>query len=216
MADCLLEAYRAASIENVFFILRDGKWDIPAFYADGHRRGLNLAYLITRYPHGTPFTLDQAYPFIHDKNVALGFPDIQFKPMDVYQRLLHRLAEDSTDIVLGLFPTPSPFKVDMVDYSDSGRVREIVIKPARTHLHYGWFCAVWTPAFTRFMHDFLANALTEFNLEAHPEIYVGTVMQAALAEGMEMAVETSPDGEAIDVGTPEDLERIPKTRPHES
>jgi len=66
------------------------------------------------------------------------------------------------------------------------------------------------------MHDFLANALTEFNLEAHPEIYVGTVMQAALAEGMEMAVETSPDGEAIDVGTPEDLERIPKTRPHES
>ncbi len=207
IADCLLEAYRIGGIKKVFIILREGKWDIPGFYGDGHRSDLHLAYLITRYPYGTPFTLDQAYPFVRNANVALGFPDVQFRPRDVFPRLLQRLGQGDAEVVLGLFPTPNPSKADMVDCTSDGRVRDIVIKPARTSLRLGWFCAVWTPRFSIFMHDWLARAMTGADLRTHPEIYVGTVMRAALTKDMPMAAETFPEGKAVDVGTPEDLAR---------
>ena len=207
MADCLLDAYRNAGIEDVFFIIRRGKWDIPEFYGDGHRRGLNIAYLMMRHPFGTPFTLDQAFSFIKNKRVALGFPDIQFSPGNVYQRLLSQQTNSSADVVLGLFQPSNPSKFDMVDFSSSGRVKEINIKPTKTHLEYGWISAVWTPAFSSFMHGYLSKALIESNLKRAPEMYVGTVMQAALSEGMNIAMETFPDGKAIDIGTPDDLAR---------
>jgi glucose-1-phosphate thymidylyltransferase len=205
MADCLLESYRSAGIEDVFFIIRKGKWDIPQFYGDGHLQGLNIAYLMMHHPFGTPFTLDQAFPFIKNKRVALGFPDIQFSPRNVYQRLLARQTKSGADIVLGLFQPNNPSKFDMVDFSASGAVKDIIIKPSQTHLKYGWICAVWTPSFSAFLHDYLGKALAEIELNNSPEIYVGTIMQAALEKGITITTETFSNGEAIDIGTPEDL-----------
>lgn len=40
-----------------------------------------------RLPFGAPITLDQAYPFVHDKIIALGFPDIIFKPDDAFGKI---------------------------------------------------------------------------------------------------------------------------------
>jgi len=208
VADCLLDAYRSAGIEDVYFIIRKGKWDIPAFYGDGHPLGLNIAYLMMRHPFGTPFTLDQAFPFIKDKRIALGFPDIQFSPGNVYQQLLSKQAKTNADVVLGLFPPDNPSKFDMVDFLPSGQVKSIDIKPTKTNLEYGWICAVWTPTFSSFMHEFLANALTKNELESIPEIYVGAVMQAALREGMTITTEIFPAGEAIDVGTTDALATV--------
>ena len=208
MADCLLDAYRSAGIENIFFIIRKGKWDIPEFYGDGHSFKLNIAYLMMRHPFGTPFTLDQAFPFIKDKRVALGFPDIQFSPGNIYQQLLSRQTESGADVVLGSFRPSEPSKFDMVDFSSTGLVKEIDIKPTKTHLEYGWICAVWTPAFSTFMHEYLARALTKNTLESDPEIYVGTVMRAALNKGMSIATEVFSTGVAIDVGTPDDLAKV--------
>ncbi len=205
VADCLLEAYKSAGIEDVYFIIRKGKWDIPAFYGDGYPLGLNIAYLMMRHPFGTPFTLDQAFPFIKDKRIALGFPDIQFSPGNVYQRLLYKQTKTGADVVLGLFAPDNPSKFDMVNYSSSGLVKQIVIKPTKTNLEYGWICAVWTPAFTTFMHEYLARILIENELEGVLETHVGTVMQAALNRGMTLATEVFHGGEVLDVGTPPDL-----------
>jgi glucose-1-phosphate thymidylyltransferase len=205
VADCLLDAYKSAGIEDVYFIIRKGKWDIPAFYGDGYPLGLNITYLMMRHPFGTPFTLDQAFPFIKDKRIALGFPDIQFSPGNVYQQILSKQTKTNADVVLGLFPPDNPSKFDMVDFSPSGQVKRIDIKPTKTNLEYGWICAVWTPTFTAFMHDYLANALNKNKPESSTEIYVGTVMQAALNEGIAIATEVFPNGRAIDIGTPGDL-----------
>ena len=43
VSEYLLDKYRAAGCEKVFFILRQGKWDIPAYYGDGHHLRLGLA-----------------------------------------------------------------------------------------------------------------------------------------------------------------------------
>jgi glucose-1-phosphate thymidylyltransferase len=50
-------------------ILREGKWDIPAYFNDGTALlDMHLAYLMMRQPFGSPFTLDQAYPFARERS----------------------------------------------------------------------------------------------------------------------------------------------------
>jgi hypothetical protein len=71
--------------------------------------------------------------------------------------LLARQAATHADAVLGLFPIAPQQKADMAAVDHDGRVRQIVIKSPQTHLRYAWIIAVWTQAFARFMHDFLAS-----------------------------------------------------------
>src|SRR5215510_16410745 len=56
----LLEKMRAAGITKAYIVLRQGKWDIPAYFGDGSMLGMNLAYLMMGSSLGPPYTLDQA------------------------------------------------------------------------------------------------------------------------------------------------------------
>ena len=103
----LLESMRIADIKKAYIILRKGKWDIPAYFGDGKMLDMHLGYLIMDLPYGVPYTLDQAYPFVKEAKVALGFPDIIFEPEDVFVRLLEKQKESNANIVLGLFHTPN-------------------------------------------------------------------------------------------------------------
>jgi glucose-1-phosphate thymidylyltransferase len=199
----LLEKLKRAGIKKAYIILREGKWDIPTYFGDGHNVQMHLAYLMMGLPYGAPYTLDQAFPFVQEAIVALGFPDIIFRPEDAFVRLLAKQAATNADIVLGLFPADQPHKMDMVELDENGRVRQIVIKPARTELHYTWFIAVWTPTFTHYMHEFLA--VTDPHNER--ELYIGDVFQAAIADGLYVETVLFPEGAYIDIGTPEDLVR---------
>jgi glucose-1-phosphate thymidylyltransferase len=211
----LLERLRLAGIYKAFVILRDGKWDIPSYIGNGARWDMHLAYLMAGVSYGSPYSLDQAWPFVHNARIALGFPDIIFSPEDAFINLLRRQEQSGADVVLGLFPSGHPQKMDMVDTDDRGHVRAIIIKPQRTTLRYSWMIAVWTPAFTQFMHDYLAHkidmlqAIQRTNDELRPfkEIYVGDVIYEAMASGMRVESETFDRGNCIDIGTPKDLER---------
>ncbi len=130
----VLDKMRLAGIRKVFFVLREGKWDIPSFLGDGQNSGMHIAYLMRNLPYGVPFTLDQAYPFLEDKMVALGWPDIILQGENEYQQLVDCQNVTNADVVLGLFPADRPEKVDMVELDDRGRVKEIVIKPKKTRL----------------------------------------------------------------------------------
>lgn len=204
----LLEPMRRAGVRRVYVVLRPGKWDIPAFLGDGSPLGLQLAYLLQGLPHGTPFTLDQAYPFVRGDRVAFGFPDILFHPEDAFTPLLDRLDAGEAEVVLGLFETTRPEKMDMVEVDGRGRVRAIDIKPATTSLRHTWVLAVWNPAFTEFMHAYLARRAPDFEDPAAGgpvELFVGHVFQAALADGMPIEAVPFGDGWCADVGTPEEL-----------
>lgn len=206
-SEYLLDGMRAAGVETAFVILREGKWDIPAYWGDGHRVGLHLAYLMMGLPHGTPFSLDQAYPFVRDKIVVMGFPDVLFEPEDAYVQMLNQLRDTEADLVLGLFPASRPEKVDMVELDADGRPARIVIKPATTPLTYTWVCAVWTPVFTQYLHEHLQAALASGDPGAR-EMYVGHVIQAALHDGLSVDAVCFPDGNCADIGTPDELAAI--------
>lgn len=207
----LLEKMRRAGIRKAFFILREGKWDIPKYFGDGAMVDMNLGYLMMRVPFGPPYTLDQAYSFVEDSIVAFGFPDILFEGEDAFSKLLDRYATTHADVVLGLYPVKHPRTMDMVDIADDGHVRSIVIKPDDTLLKYGWVIAVWSPKFTRFLHGYLEglehgqSSTGDTISSAHPELSVGHVLQAALSKGILMKSVVFPHHSYIDIGTPTDL-----------
>ncbi len=203
----LLEKMQLAGIEKAYFILRPGKWDIPAYFGDGTMLSINLGYLIMGLGYGVPFTLDQAYPFVQDAVIALGFPDILFQPEDAYVRILSRLEVSNADVVLGLFPTDKPQKAGMVDFDDKGKVRLIIEKPPQSDLRYMWGIAVWTPAFTQFLHEYLITLKAKSNLSQLPEVPIGDVIQAAISKGLHVEAEAFSDGTYLDIGTPDDLVR---------
>ena len=202
----VLDKMRLAGIRKVFFILREGKWDIPSFLGDGQNCGLHIAYLMRNLPYGVPFTLDQAYPFLEDKMVALGWPDIILQGENEYQQLVDCQNVTNADVVLGLFPADRPEKVDMVELDGRGRVQEIVIKPKKTRLRYTWGMAIWTPAFSIFLHEFVLMA--QQSAETSPEIFVGDVIRAAFRKGLKVEAVQVSDKPYIDIGTPEDLRRV--------
>lgn len=208
----LLEKMKIAGVEKAYVILRPGKWDIPAYLGDGKKIGVNLAYLMMDLPHGVPYTIDQAYPFVKDATVVFGFPDILFQPEQAFADLLQKQKETKANLVIGLFPTDQPQKMDMVDIDHDGKVRRIQIKPVQTDLTYTWIIAVWDSVFTRFLHQHLfrihdQKELTQSDCSAVdvPELYLGDIFQAAIDNGLCIDHILFPDGNCLDIGTPENL-----------
>jgi len=201
----LLSKMHRAGISSVYVVLREGKWDIPAYLGDGSKAGLQLAYLMMGLPYGTPYSVDQAFPFVRQARVALGFPDMIFGPEDIFTKLLEHQQSSAADVVLGLFPADRPEKVDMVELVDDGNVRQIIIKPRHTDLHDTWGVAVWAPTFTEFMHEFLA--LHQKSAAGKNELFVGDVVQAAIEHGLRVDGVRVSDQPFLDIGTGDDLGR---------
>jgi len=204
----LLDKMQLAGVTRAFVVLREGKWDIPAYLGDGTLFNMNLAYLMLGLPYGVPYTVDQAYNFVKESAIAFGFPDILFEPDDAFVQLISRQTKSDADAVLGLFPADRTRKVDMVDVGEGGRVREIVIKPEETNLRHTWGIAVWRPTFTAFMHSYLLES-REF-AATQPELYMGDVIQAAISNGLLIEGLKVSDKPFIDIGTGDDLLRAVK------
>jgi len=203
---------RLAGIKKAYIILRSGKWDIPAYFGNGAAIGVDLGYLIAGLPYGVPYTLDVAYPFVQNSVITLGFPDILFEPENAFERLLGHLSQSQADVVIGASRFDQPHRGGMIDFDDTGRVTQVIEKPAVSDLKYSWYVAVWTPVFTQFIHDYLialeARYQASHNEQEIPdrrEISMADVIQAGIDAGLTVEVELMPTGSYIDIGTPTDL-----------
>lgn len=205
----LLEKMARAGATKALMVLREGKWDIPAYFRDGELVGMNLAYLVMRRPYGVPFTLDDAYPFLRDSRIVFGFPDILFQPDDAFISLLRKQDETGAQLTLGVFPARRPEKMDMLDLGADGKIRGIHFKPERTSLKYTWLVATWGPAFTEFLHEFVSDATEEVSGAGGSwrgrEMYVGDVVWAAIESGLHVETVRFDSGRYVDIGTPEEL-----------
>jgi glucose-1-phosphate thymidylyltransferase len=171
---------------------------------------MHLAYLMMGLPFGTPYSLDQAHPFVQNTLVAFGFPDILFQGDDVFVKLLDHQAATGADVVLGLFPVKEPKTMDMVETDDNGVVNSIVIQPRQTRLQFGWIIAVWTPTFTRFLHKHLQLIQNEEyglsrKLPSKHEVSVGHVFREALDKGLKLQSVAFTGHKYLDIGTPANL-----------
>lgn len=208
----LLEKFQLAGIAKTYIILRKGKWDIPGYFGHGEFVNMHLGYLIMGESFGPPFTLDQAYPFVHDKLVAFGFPDIMISSENVFSPLLELQTAAQADVVLALFPAHNSQLMDMVEIDEHGKIHAMFLKPDKTDLQLCWLCGVWTPVFTKFMHEYLQEYRREKNLQLAKvgeskaeDLTVGEVLQAAIKKGLIVYGVAFPDGRYIDIGTPSNL-----------
>ncbi len=202
----LLEALSAAGIATGYMVLRPGKWDIPAYLESLEERGLDLAYLTIAGSRSVPETLDRAYPFVRGRRVALGFPDILFRPVTAYRDLLERQARSRAAVVLALFPTDQDERSDMVEVDGAGAVRRLVIKRPPRGLRYTWSAAVWGPQFSDYLHRYAAETVERSSADGS-EPSVGDAIQAALDDGLGVEAVVYEEGETLDIGTPESLRR---------
>jgi glucose-1-phosphate thymidylyltransferase len=196
----LLERFRAGGVRRIFMVLHESKGDVPRYFGTGEIADVSLAYLSIPGSRSVPETLDHAFPFVEDAIVALGFPDVLFEPMDAYARLIERQAATGADLVLGLFPTERFRTTDMVELGADGRVVRVEVRPENTSLRYNWLIAVWSPVFTRFLHDAVRSAPT-----GEGELQIGAVVRAAVEGGLRVEGVEFPGGSYRDVGTPEEL-----------
>jgi glucose-1-phosphate thymidylyltransferase len=206
----LLEKMRRADVKKAYFILRQGKWDIPAYFGDGKMLDMHIGYLIMDLPFGVPFTLDQAYPFLQNSKIVFGFPDIIFEPEDAFSELLSKQEQTNADIVLGLFEARKPQKMDMVELDNQGNICKIDIKPTSTQLRYTWIIAVWAGRFTEFMHHFVLEHKHRYTTKTDgmpekKEVFVGDVIHAAIDSDINIEHVIFEKSKYIDIGTPEDL-----------
>ncbi len=208
----LLERIQRAGADRAYFILRSGKWDIPAYFGNGDLVGIHLGYLTIESTPGVPYTIDQAYPFVKRFRVAMGFPDIIFYPEDAFVHLVNQQEKSNADIVLGLFPAAQSHKVDMIALDHDYRVSKILIKPSRTDLVYTWLIAVWSPRFTYFLHQHMSNfdrinttdGAVAISSQSN-ELFMGNVIQAAINKGLTVDKVIFSDGSYVDIGTGEDM-----------
>ncbi len=211
----LLDRMRLAGARKVFFIARQGKWDIADYYGDGSRLGLQLAYLHVGAPWGPPFTLTQAAPFIGEADVVFGFPDILIDPPDSFAPLLARMHDTGADVVLGLFDCRADEPGDVISRDDSGRVTGLETKeerPVRPARYVCWMFAAWRHSFTRFMSEHCRELAAQAEQAVRrspgakaPEWPVGAVIAAAIRAGLHVDSVFFDKGRFLDVGTPEGI-----------
>lgn len=203
----LFHRLELASIRRGLVVLRHGKWDIPLALLD-YDTGVSLAYVIVDETASQVHSVARGLEFVEDDMVVFGYPDVLFQPEDAFNRLLERQSETGADVVIGLFPSDIPERVDMVSLADDSRPVEIVIKQPDRGLLYSWSIAVWTPAFSRLTRDFVrtCDRGTDHGLANSEEPSVGHVIQKAIIDGFEVEAVVFPGGGYIDMGTPEDLE----------
>lgn len=205
----LLEKLAAAGIKKTLMVIRKEKWDIPQTLENGKCANMEIAYQILELPYGTAYTIDQAYPFVKNDIIAIGFPDILFNADNAYKDILFTLQDSGCDVVLGLFPADKPHKVDMVETDEANNVVDIIIKPQSSTLKNTWGIAVWNPSFTHYLHDYLSR-LERNNSgknNAASETFIGEAIVAAVRSGLTVKAQAVSDTPFIDIGTPEDLAR---------
>jgi len=196
----LLRQMHRAGVVRALVVVADGKWDVLAFLGDGQCVGLDLAYLVMADSPSTAHTVARACPHIGDVTTVFGFPDLVLRPDDALSLIVDRHSVGDADVVLALFPTDDSSLFDMVE-TDGETVREIVIKPPATNLRLTWLAAVWSVRFTEFVN---AWAAAGSSADATPgrELYIGDVVQAAIAEGLAVVGVEVPAGGYDDIGVP--------------
>lgn len=198
----VIEQIVHAGVSHIVIIINETKHQLVGYFGGGGRFGCSISYVVQEdlenshasTSPGLANALDSAYHLTRGKTVFFGMPDTIMHPKDVFAQALPLLAD--YDVVMCLFPTASPHKFGMIRQDPRGRVLEIVDKPERTDLRYMWGSIVWKGPFTEHLHEMVAGRqINDF----------ATIMNRAIAGGMQFGAVTLAEGEYIDLGTYEEI-----------
>jgi len=196
----MLRRLALAGVDQAVVVLRSGKWDVPRALSRYRTLGVDLAYVVVDESPNELYSVAAGLPFTAGRVVALGYPDILFEPKNAYSALIERREATGADLVLGLFPTDRPERVDMVVLDDEQHPIEVVIKQPDRGLRYSWCMALWTPRFSAMLTEHVTAGA-----QTNAEPSVGDMVQAAIDSGLTTRAVVFDEGSYLDIGTPEDL-----------
>ena len=196
---------QSCGVERQHVVIAPMKQDIPDFLGDGGGLGARIAYTEIADSPGVPWSLATALRQVGPVRIILVFPDIMFEPRAEIAACLASHTPSKCDVLLPLVPSTRGDKVDLVAVSDDATVVEIVPKPGPGRTGWTWVAAAWSPAFSAFLQQHLEDTAGHSGTFGGKELYVGDVMNAAIAAGLSVRAETFAAGHAIDIGTPDDL-----------
>jgi glucose-1-phosphate thymidylyltransferase len=204
----LFAKLRLAEAQKVYVVIRDKKMDLPRYFLDGSCVGLNLAYIVIDETQGVPYTVDSAFPFINNAIVLFGFPDILFRPRNAFKQIVDRLMVVDADVVIGLFDLFPSQLTDRIEVGTDGDVTGFDIRTTGPDSSRGWAIAVWTPIFTRFLHEYLITSPRYQNQNIpSQDIFLAHVFQAALKERININSVYFTGCNFWDIGTPQGLQK---------
>ncbi len=207
MGNYLIDYFKSGGADQIFCVIKEGKWDIPAYFKDGKSTDTNIAYLISDLPYGVPFTVNQVRPFLKGEIILFGFPDIIIEPEDAFKKIVDQYDEGDADVVLGAFKVENFQKWDLVSMDDTGDVVDIHIKPKTRTSDFAWAIGCWGERFTELINDFCLETMEQIQQDASHlrDFHMGDCLKAGLAKGLKIEVVTFENGSSIDLGTLKDL-----------
>jgi glucose-1-phosphate thymidylyltransferase len=187
VSEFLVERMALAGATKVCFVISPGKADILRYYGDNCDL-VDIAYVTQPRPTGLCDAIFRARPVIpRDEPVLVGLPDTIWFPEDA----LRALPDDRLSFLL--FPVETPSHFDAVVTDGEGRVLAIDVKSAAVRTNWVWGAFKMPGAVFHELHAFWAA-------RAQPDEYVGTLVNAWLAQGGE-AVGVRAGTTYADVGT---------------
>ena len=191
-------------ISEAIIVTAPGKEDIRDYLGDGPVGGVAIRFLTRANSPSVPHTLQTAIATLYKEQVLVWFPDILVTPDDVVAELAAGHRKTGADITLALVPSDRGDKVDIVSADESGKILAISPKPGAGISGWTWVAALWSPRFSEFLDAFVSSPDSTTGRENH----VGDVINAACQSDFIVHSVNFPDGEALDIGTPEDLARL--------
>jgi dTDP-glucose pyrophosphorylase len=187
VSEYLIDRMLRAGADKICFVISPWKSDILQYYR-GEIGSASIAYVVQPEPAGLCDAIFRALPLIQNTDLVLvGLPDTIWLPEDA----LGQLPNDRLAFLT--FPVDRPDLFDAVVSDGMGRVREIQVKRRDANSRWVWGAFKMPGAI---LHD-LYRMWCERD---PPDEYVGTLVNAYLAEGGDAVA--VPSGTAyVDVGT---------------
>ncbi len=196
----LIENIIHAGARRLYIVLGEDKHDIMRYYGDGHRLGVDIAYLYQEKLLGMPYAINLARIWLNRETIVFGMPDTIIEPRDAFKRLIGFHRSEGCELTLGLFLAENPSKFGMVETDRQRNVVFIVDKPRESKLTHMWGCACWSPAFTDLLDEYLRAQPF-----AGTEVVLGDVFFHAVRSKMRVKALTFDDGKYMDIGTADEL-----------
>mgnify|MGYP003681893235 CR=1 FL=1 len=150
-------------IKHLVFVINESKHQIIGYLGSGKKYKCNFSYVvqenISKEISSSPGLADaliSAYHLIREKTVLFGMADTIMSPRNVFDLGLLSM-NDSTDLMLCLFPTITPENFGMVSFDVNGNVNKVFDKPKNTNLEYMWGCMIWRPRFSDYLWEKVYN-----------------------------------------------------------
>lgn len=187
VSEFLVDRMATAGASKICFVISPQKSDIMRYYGD-NCDFVDIAYVVQPSASGLCDAIFRAHPVIpHDEPVVVGLPDTIWFP----ENALTTLPDDRLSFLL--FPVEQPELFDAVVTDEAGRVLAIDVKSPEVRSDWVWGAFKMPGHVFHELHAF-------WKARPEPDEYIGTLVNAWLADGGEAAAVRAGDSYA-DVGT---------------